>query len=61
MRRLLDVIYLIVCEYCERVKWCNKWVYFSEVDKEELRKREVYWKFVTCRDCEVSNTAIADA
>ena len=34
MKGLLDVIYLIVCEYCERVKWCNKWGHFNEVDKE---------------------------
>ena len=45
------MIYLIVCEYCGRVKWCNKWVHFSEVDKKELRKREVYRKVVTCKDC----------
>ena len=47
----LDVMYLIVCEYCGRVKWCNKWVHFSEVDKKELRRREVYRKVVTCKDC----------
>jgi hypothetical protein len=60
VKGLLDVIYLIVCEYCGRVKWCNKWVHFNEVDKKELRKRKVYWKVVTCKDCEVSDAAIAD-
>jgi len=48
---LLDVMYLIVCEYCGRVKWCNKWVHFSEVDKRELGKRKVHRKVITCKDC----------
>ena len=60
VKKLLDVMYLIVCEYCERVKWCNKWVHFNDVDKQELRRREVYWKYVTCKNCEVSHSAIAD-
>jgi hypothetical protein len=59
VKGLLEVIYLIVCEYCERVKWCNKWVHFNEVDEEELRRREVHWKYVTCKNCEVSHSAIA--
>jgi len=58
VKRLLDVMYLIVCEYCERVKWCNKWVHFNDVDKEELRRRKVYWKYVTCKNCEGSHSAI---
>jgi hypothetical protein len=60
MKGLLDVIYLIVCEYCGRVKWCNKWVHFSEVDKKDLRKRKVNWKVVTCKDCEAKHAAVAD-
>ena len=51
VKGLLDVIHLISCEYCERVKWCNRWMHFNEVDKEELRRREVHWKYVTCKDC----------
>jgi predicted nucleic acid binding AN1-type Zn finger protein len=51
IKRLLDVIYLIVCEYCGRVKWRNRWMHFSEVDKKELVKRKVYRKVVTCKDC----------
>jgi hypothetical protein len=51
VKGLLDVIYLIVCEYCGMVKWRNKWVHFNEVDKKELRKRRVCRKVVTCKGC----------
>ena len=61
VKGLLDVIYLISCKCCERVKWCNKWMHFNEVDKEGLRRREVYWKYVTCKEYEVSHSAIADS
>ncbi len=60
MKGLLDVIYLIICEYCERVKWRNKWMHFNEVDKV-LRRQEVHCKHVTCKDCEASHSAIADS
>ena len=60
VKGLLGVIYLIVCEYCGRVKWCNKWVHFSEVDKKDLRQRKVRWKVVTCKECEASHAVIAD-
>jgi len=61
VKGLLDVIYLIICEYCERVKWCNKWMHFNEVDKEVVGRREVHWKYVTCKECGISHAAIADA
>jgi len=60
MKGLLDVTYLIVCESCRKVKWCNKWVHFSEVDKKELGKRKMNWKVVTCKECEARHAASAD-
>jgi hypothetical protein len=60
VKGLLEVVYLIICEYCERVKWCNKWMRFNEIDKEELKRQEVYWKYVTCKDCAESDSKIAD-
>jgi hypothetical protein len=50
-QRLLDVIYLIVCEHCGKVKWRNKWVHFSDVNKKELGKQKVHRKVVTCKEC----------